>query len=210
MIHFHRLQFSCVAFLSCLLVAVPAFAQSAEELKSVLANGSARSTAIEAGRKVASFCANCHGDNGNSKQSDVPNLAEQNPVYLLNQVNKFYTGERKDQWMEPTIRLLSETERLNLVAFYTAQHAVPASVGPGDATGRNIFQRICSRCHGMRARGGERFPRLAGQQRTYIVASLTRYRDRTGTRMDPEMLAMTAGLTDAQIQALASYLSAMR
>jgi cytochrome c553 len=212
MIRLHRLHATQVALLSCLfgLWFSPAHAQSPERLKSVLADSGSRNAAIEAGRKASSFCSNCHGADGNSKLAEVPNLAAQNPIYLLNQVNKFYTGERKDQWMEPAIRLLNENERLNMVAYFSSQRVVPASSGPSNETGREIFHRVCSRCHGEQALGGERFPRLAGQQRTYLITSLTRYRDRTGTRMEPEMLAMTAALKDAEIRALADYLSSLR
>lgn len=212
MIRLDRLLVTRVALLSCVLgfFALPASAQSPERLKSVLADSNARNSAIEAGRKASSFCANCHGADGNSKLSEVPNLAAQNPIYLLNQVNKFYTGERKDQWMEPAIRLLNENERLNMVAYFSSQRVVPASSGPTNETGRELFHKVCSRCHGEQALGGERFPRLAGQQRTYLITSLTRYRDRTGNRMEPEMLAMTASLKDTDIRALAEYLSALR
>jgi cytochrome c553 len=193
-----------------LLAAAGAGAQSPERLKQVLADPAARSASAEAGRKASSFCANCHGQDGNSTQGEVPNLAGQNPVYLLAQVNKFYTGERKDQWMEPAIKLLSESERLNIVAFYAGQRVKPtASASPNDA-GKAIYQRVCVRCHGEQAQGGERFPRLAGQQHTYLVRALTSYRDRTGTRMEPEMLAMTAALKDSDIQAVANYLSTLR
>jgi len=198
--------------LSCLMVlaSFTVRAQSADKLKTVLADPGTKAAAVDAGKKASFFCANCHGVDGNSKMSEVPNLAGQNPIYLLNQVNKFYTGERKDQWMEPAIKLLNESERLNIVAYFSAMHVVPASSGPGGEAGREIFQRVCVRCHGPQALGGERFPRLAGQQQTYIVRSLTRYRDRTGNRMEPEMLAMTAALKDGDIKALAEYLSALK
>lgn len=212
MIRLDRLQATRVVLLSCLLGlwGFPVLAQTPERLKTVLSDPASRNTAIDAGRKASSFCANCHGADGNSKLPDVPNLAAQNPVYLLNQVTKFYTGERKDPWMEPAIRLLNETERLNMVAYYSSMRVLPSSSGPSSDTGRAIYHRVCARCHGDQALGGERFPRLAGQQRNYLVTSLTRYRDRTGTRMEPEMLAMTAALKDAEIRALADYLSALR
>jgi cytochrome c553 len=165
---------------------------------------------MEAGRKASSFCANCHGADGNSKLPEVPNLAGQNPIYLLNQVHKFYTGERKDQWMEPAIKLLSDNERLQITVFYSQMPVVPASSSAPSQAGEVLYRKICSRCHGDQARGGERYPRLAGQQHTYLVRSLTRYRDRTGNRMEPEMLAMTAALKDEDIKALADYLSALR
>jgi cytochrome c553 len=205
-------QTARLALLSCLLAlgSFSAQAQSPERLKNILSDAGSRSTAIEAGKRASSFCSNCHGVDGNSKLSEVPNLAAQNPIYLLNQVNKFYTGERKDDWMEPAIKLLNETERLNMVAYFSSMRVVPATSGTSNETGREIFQRVCVRCHGPQALGGERFPRLAGQQHTYIIRSLTRYRDRTGTRMEPEMLAMTAALKDSDIKALADYLSSLR
>jgi cytochrome c553 len=211
MIRLCRPQVARVALLSCLLALTgfAARAQSPEKLKNILSDSGSRVAAVEAGKKASFFCANCHGADGNSKMTEVPNLAGQNPIYLLNQVNKFYTGERKDQWMEPAIKLLNETERLNIVAYFSAMHVVPASSGPTNEAGREIFQRVCARCHGPQALGGERFPRLAGQQHTYIIQSLTRYRNRTGARMEPEMLAMTAALKDADIKALADYLSAL-
>ena len=45
-------------------------------------------------RKVAAFCANCHGEGGNSVKPDVPNLAGQNTAYLLDQVRQFSDGRR--------------------------------------------------------------------------------------------------------------------
>jgi cytochrome c553 len=206
------LQTARVALLSCLLASAgfSAHAQSPERLKNVLSDQSSRATAVDAGRRASSFCANCHGTDGNSKLSEVPNLAGQNPTYLLNQVNKFYTGERKDQWMEPAIKLLNETERLNIVAYYASQRVTPAGSAPADTKGRDIYRTRCAPCHGPQAYGSERFPRLAGQQHTYVIQSLTRYRDRTGTRMEPERLARTAALKDADIKALADYLSSLR
>lgn len=199
-----------VASLCLACVASFASAQSVDKLKSMLSDPGSRAAAIDSGKRTASFCANCHGPDGNSRQGEVPNLAGQNPIYLLNQVHKFYTGERRDQWMEPAIRLLTDVERLNIVAYYSSVPVIPASSAPPNQAGRDLYHRVCARCHGDQARGGERFPRLAGQQHEYLVRSLTRYRDRTGTRMEPEMLAMTAALKDSDIKAVADYLSSLR
>jgi cytochrome c553 len=203
----------CLSRLATILfvcLASSAWAQSTDRLKAILADPGARAAAADAGRRTSSFCANCHGVDGNSKLSEVPNLAGQNPIYLLNQVHKFYTGERRDQWMEPVIKMLSESERLNIVTYYVSQVVMPASSAAPNAEGKEIYHRVCFRCHGEQAHGGERFPRLAGQQNVYLIRSLTRYRDRTGNRMEPEMLAMTAALKDADIKAVADYLSSMR
>jgi len=210
----HRRETPAPAWVLLSLLAFAASAASAQSLpdrlKSILASPSATASAIEGGRKISQFCANCHGLDGNSKLAEVPNLAGQNPIYLLEQVRKFSAGERRDEWMEPMIKQLSENERLNVVVFYSSMTVVPAGSKAGSADGQDLFSHRCVQCHGPQARGGERFPRLAGQQHEYIVRSLTRYRNRTGERIAPEMFAMTAALKDSDIQALADFLSSLK
>ncbi len=70
---------------------------------------------------------------------------------------------------------------------------------------------VCSSCHGP---GGNSiswtFPRLAGQQKDYLIAQLTAFRDHK--RADPHaqtyMWGMAARLSDPMIAALAGYYSA--
>lgn len=67
---------------------------------------------------------------------------------------------------------------------------------------------MCSSCHGP---GGQSisstFPRLAGQQKDYLIAQLTAFRDHT--RADPHaqtyMWGMAARLSGPMIAALAAY-----
>jgi len=68
---------------------------------------------------------------------------------------------------------------------------------------------VCSQCHGPGGRSttASTFPRLAGQQKDYIVAQLTAFRDKT--RADPHaktyMWGMAARLSDPTIDAIAVY-----
>jgi cytochrome c553 len=69
---------------------------------------------------------------------------------------------------------------------------------------------VCSSCHGMDGKSvSPTFPRLAGQQKDYLVAQLKAFRDHT--RADPHahtyMWGMAAGLDDATIDGLADYYS---
>ena len=84
-------------------------------------------------------------------------------------MHKFYTGERKDQWMEPAIRLLNEVERLNIVVYYSSMQVIAGEFRATERGRPRPLPRVCARCHGDQARGGERFPRLAGQQNTYLI-----------------------------------------
>jgi cytochrome c553 len=70
---------------------------------------------------------------------------------------------------------------------------------------------ICSSCHGFGGRSiSPTFPRLAGQQKDYLVAQLKAFRDKT--RADPHaktyMWGMAAHLNDPMIEAIAAYYSA--
>ena len=71
---------------------------------------------------------------------------------------------------------------------------------------------VCSTCHGFGGRSiSPTFPRLAGQQKDYLVAQLTAFRDKT--RADPHartyMWGMAAHLTDPMIEAVAAYYSGL-
>jgi cytochrome c553 len=70
---------------------------------------------------------------------------------------------------------------------------------------------VCSSCHGPDGRSiSSTFPRLAGQQKDYLVAQLQAFRDHT--RADPHaktyMWGMAARLSDPTIEAIAAYYSA--
>jgi cytochrome c553 len=70
---------------------------------------------------------------------------------------------------------------------------------------------VCESCHGRDGRSiSPTFPRLAGQQKDYIVAQLKAFRDKT--RADPHartyMWGLAAGLSDPTIDAIAGYYAA--
>lgn len=169
-------------------------------------------TALKNGQKSAQFCRHCHGVGGSSVRDDTPNLAGQNEVYLLTQMEKFVNGQRKDEFMEGLIKALTSEERKN-IALYFSQQPVEVKITPDPArveAGRKLYDKLCLNCHGANGYGTEKIPRLAGQQIGYIQASLRRYRDGTGERIDPLMAGYTRNLKDADIQNLAAYLASMR
>lgn len=199
-------------FLACLLAATLAFAQPdiplQERLKAISADPAAQRSAIEAGKKLTFFCANCHGEAGISKTPEVPNLAGQNPAYLLEQIRKFGSGERKDQFMQGLIKVLKDEERVQVALYYASVPTIPS---PADtvkaAQGKALFAKLCVRCHGEQARGSELYPRLASQKIPYLQTSITRYRDNTGVRNNQLMTIATAPLKNEDIAALANYLA---
>ena len=196
-------------FVGCagLLLATVAHAQ-ADRLKAVQNDPAAVKAAVEAGRKASFFCANCHGDEGISKSPEVPNLAGQNPAYLLEQIRKFGSGERKDQFMQGLIKVLKDEDRIQLALFYANSPVAPSAADAGQvARGKELFAKLCVRCHGDQARGNELYPRLAGQKMAYLQSSITRYRDHTGIRNNQLMSIATASLKNDDITAIANYLT---
>ncbi len=168
--------------------------------------------AIKDGEKAASVCRHCHGAGGNSMMTDVPNLASQNAAYLLEQMNKFVSGQRKSSaFMEGLVKALTPDERIQIALFLAQQPVTrkPAGTSDQSADGKKLFDKLCVTCHGKSGTGTEKIPRLAGQQVQYVEDSLKRYRSGTGERIDPRMASYTRNLKDADIQNLAAYLSTM-
>ncbi|MDD2926500.1 c-type cytochrome [Rhodoferax sp.] len=204
------------------LVALPCAAQSAKSPEAMEAslrnrlNEAAKDpklteTLLKSGQKVAAFCANCHGQSGNSTSPDIPNLAGQNPVYLLVQLRKFTDGSRRNEFMEGMIKALSTDEKAGVVLFYNRQQALrhPVTNPTLAAKGKVLFNKNCFRCHGENGLGGENFARIAGQQTTYLQRTLQRYRSGDGVRMDPLMAANTKQLTNEDIDAVVAYVASL-
>jgi cytochrome c553 len=179
-----------------------------DKLKAIQADPAALKQAIEAGQKASFFCVNCHGESGISKIPEVPNLAGQNPAYLLEQIRKFGAGERKDQFMQGLIKVLKDDERVQIALYFGNQNVPPSKADPSQvARGKELFTKLCVRCHGEAARGDATIPRLAGQQIPYVVTSVTRYRDGTGVRNNQLMSIATSTLKNEDIKAIANYLT---
>ena len=179
-----------------------------ERVKTIQGDPQALQAAIEAGKKAAFFCVNCHGEDGLSKIREVPNLAGQNPAYLLEQIRKFGSGERKDQFMQGLIKVLKEEERLQIALYYNSIRVPEAH---GDARllprGKELFTKLCVRCHGPQGYGNEAIPRIAGQHVDYLKTSITRYRDGTGERNNQLMAIATSPLSNEDVTAVANYVA---
>ena len=191
----------------------PAAGLSTEQrLQGVTQDARQADAAIKAGKKVASFCANCHGSGGTSTKPEIPNLAGQNPAYLLVQIDKFKDGQRRNDFMQGMIKALSDEEKVSVVVYYSHQEVKPHSSKDSAQAkhGGELYFKICQRCHGDQGRGNEKIARIAGQQPVYLTSTLKHYRDGTGERTDPLMNANTKKLTDADIGALVAYVSSMK
>ena len=75
---------------------------------------------VKAGRETARKCEACHGLDGLSKIAEAPNLAGQPEPYLIEQLNAFKSGERKNDMMSVVAPTLSPKDIKDLAAYYSA------------------------------------------------------------------------------------------
>ncbi len=164
------------------------------------------------GHKVAAVCDNCHGVGGNSPKPDIPNLASQNPVYHLEQLRQYATGQRRDPFMEGMIKVMNSDEKVGMVLFYSGQKVLhkAASNTALVARGKDLYSKTCMRCHDEDGHGNENIARVAGQQPVYLHMALKRYRAGTGLRLDLAMAKEIERLSDADIDAVVDYLMSMQ
>jgi cytochrome c553 len=167
--------------------------------KSLMADGKAR----------GEFCTHCHGVDGISVIPLVPNLAGQNPYYLLDQIEKFADGRRQDYIMSPQAREMTKDDKALLVFYYTNMTPRAESADPDLARhGGDLYGQRCVACHAPDAHGGERFARLAGQNPAYLTRRLTGFQEAADRSKSP-MTPIAKTLTDKDIAALTAYLSAL-
>ena len=169
-------------------------------------------------------CSLCHGVRGVSESPNFPNLAAQQPAYLVAQLTEFRGHSRQDpegfEYMWGVTRRLTDGQIAGIAAYYAAQP--PAHQRPeGDPVqvedGRKLFTQgasdrgipACTSCHGDQGQGLATFPRLAGQHADYITKQLLVFK-RTDQRPDGNVMKVVAhGLTRADIANAAAFLQSL-
>lgn len=172
----------------------------------------------------AQVCSNCHGVTGTSRSPNFPNLAAQQPAYVIAQLESFRAQSRTDpagfEYMWGLSRHLSDGQIRELAAYYAAQTPKPQPLegNPGRiAAGKAIFEHgfpdrsvpPCGSCHGPDGAGQAAFPRLAGQHADYVFKQLTIFQ-RTNQRPEGAVMKTVAhSLTSEDIQNVAAYVQSL-
>jgi len=176
-----------------------------------------RQQAIRLGKDRALLCNQCHGADGNSKKPDVPNLAAQNPVYLLDQIEKFSDGRRKNFVMNALSKNFSREDKENLAIFYASMKVKVSKTNVRLAKkGQALYLKQCSSCHGKQCAGKSDYARLAGQKTHYVEMTLRGFRDKLedsskqAKRNSTIMELIAKGLSDDDVKALAAYVAQLK
>jgi cytochrome c553 len=169
------------------------------------------------------YCQTCHGPSGRGFRGfyPIPRLAGQPVEYIENQLQAFIEKRRTNNIMFNVAHVLSPQMLTALAKTFHDFNPPPLGGTARDSgAGREIFEKgipdanvpPCAMCHGAEANGNEQFPRLAGQLNDYVFDKLKNWsRERGQDKNNPDTSAIMEpiahGLTDAQIKAVAAYVS---
>lgn len=174
-----------------------------------------------AGQAKTAVCAACHGADGNSAVATFPKLAGQGERYLMKQIQDIKAGTRVVVEMTGLTDSLSDQDIADIAAYYASQSASTGAADPELVEqGQTLFKAgnaakgipACIGCHGPAGKGmaAAGFPRLAGQHPDYTTTQLKKFRAGERVNDDARMMRdIAANLSDAEIKALASYISGL-
>ncbi len=201
-------------------LAIFAFSAAAESAKPVAPAKLAKPDLVKGEASYTAVCAACHGADGNSGIPSNPKLAQQHPEYLLEQLQEFKSGKRKNPIMQGFASALSDEDMKNMAYWVGNNKAKPGFAKDKElvALGERIYRggiadrqvAACASCHSPNGAGlPPLYPRLSGQHADYTAAQLTGFRD--GARNNsPLMTQVTAKMNDREIKALADFIAGLR
>jgi len=156
----------------------------------------------EAGKAKSATCAACHGADGISSSPQWPQ------------------GPRENAIMAGMVAALSPQDIADLDAYFVSLPAHKGSITPEQEelalAGQQIYKAgeeefsvpACMGCHLPNGAGiAPAYPRLAGLPKEYVQAQLLAYK--SGARQNPMMNPIAYPLSEAQIEALATYISGL-
>lgn len=173
--------------------------------------------------QAAQTCVACHGVQGEGTPQ-APKLAGLSSSYMNAQIEHFISGDRNNVIMTLMAESLVDLNvRQQALDYYAKQGTTPTLQKRGDNLNQSAAEKLyyqgdlhrslpaCYSCHGPSAVGGGHFPRLAGQQSSYLKEQLIAWQ-KNERKGDPDntMGHIASKLKDTEIQALADYLSAIK
>ena len=175
-------------------------------------------------------CQECHGHDGNANDiqdgvgniGKFPRLAGQNADYLRKQFREFRSGKRNNEIMSVMAKTVSDADLADIAAYFSSQQPLSGD-GKGDnPLGRKLFAEgdsargllPCVGCHAGREPAAvanpSLTPQIAGQHRRYLQKQLIEWRAGERHNSPGDIMNSTARLlSDAEIDALADYLSSL-
>lgn len=156
------------------------------------------------GKARAAACAQCHGADGNSKTAGTPNLAGQQPRYLVTATQEYLNGTREKSPMHGLVRDLNKIDLESVALFFASQAPAQRPAPPfGDPAAGEPLTARCGGCHGSRGVSSDAAtPSLASQDPQYLLHSIKAY----GKGRQHEVMQRAIGdLGDKDIENIAAF-----
>ncbi|MQA37872.1 c-type cytochrome [Rugamonas aquatica] len=189
-----------------------------------------------AGREKADSerCLECHGGSGEGQGFSVgtdgkfAKLGGQYPEYIIKQIQDFRSGKRKHEFMKMMATGISDADLADIAAYFATLPPMPAAAKSAQAPqqaaaplshAQQLYAQgdparklpACTSCHGEGGKGTAGVgPVIGGQGQRYLEQQLHDWR--SGSRNNSAggvMNQFAAPLSDAEIEALARYVSEM-
>ncbi len=159
-------------------------------------------------------CPACHGADGNSVTAGIPSIAAQPKIFTENYLGMTREGIRGNEVMQGLLKGVPDREIVALAIYFSK---LPAKAPDGRvdkalfARGKRLAaQNRCATCHERDFRGREQMPRLAGQREEFLAEAMLSYRQNRRPGGDTLMAAALYGIAEADLKALAHYLSQVK
>ena len=174
------------------------------------------------GEGPAALCKGCHGETGVSMDPLIPKLAGQYGKYIAKQVRNYQASIRTHQIMGAIAAAVSDEELADISAYFGAQTMMKGDAPSSNQLGKKLFEEgdlsrmlvPCNNCHGVAGKGqnprNSLFPVIGGQHKEYLYGQLLNFKK--GTRNNSPggvMNIMVQQLTDAEMEAIADYVSGL-
>lgn len=100
-------------------------------------------------------------------------------------------------------------KKISIILLIVISAVVSTNVYAADKAAGKAKAALCAACHGPNGHAvNPLWPNLAGQNEAYLAKQIIAFRD--GTRKDPSMAPMVAGLTDEEANNLAAYFASLK
>lgn len=174
-----------------------------------------------AGKDKSLLCQGCHGEQGISIDGLIPSLAGQYGPYIAKELRNYQAGARSHQIMNAMAATINDDDLDDIAAYFASQPKMKGNAVVNE-TGKKLFLRgdlsrmvlACVNCHGVNGKGltpnTSMFPIIGGQQKDYLRLQLLNFK--TGDRTNSPngiMITIAKKLTEAELDALASYISGL-
>jgi cytochrome c553 len=180
---------------------IAAYYASLPPLKAITTAGPDDSS-YQQGAEIATICADCHGENGNSTTPGIPSLAGQQPAYLIVSTMEYARGNRGHQEKEAMLQGLGQVDIEKMAVYFASQISSVRDAPPfGDPVRGEPLSASCGECHGARGISHDPLvPSLASQEPLYLVNAIKAYRSQERQHED-----MVAERSDGEIEDIAAF-----